>query len=249
MTLPTYYTSLSPFADWFTTGVPILTYHKLGPRPWRARLKGLYASERLFGRQVDELHAAGFKSASLDELPGQAGPGQNRVVLSFDDGFENVLRHGHLPLARTGLRAIQFLVADRLGGVNDWEMAEGERRERLMDAAQVRDWLSAGHDIGSHTCTHPYLTRIPRAQAREELSASKRKLEDQFGRVVRHFCYPYGDFSPEICELVREAGYTTACTTRSGMNTPTTPAYQLHRITVRYRSRSLRGLRSWWAER
>ena len=127
-------------------------------------------------------------------------------------------------------------------------MAAGEVHERLMDPSQVREWLAAGNDIGSHTCTHPYLTRIPQEQAREEIRASKQKLEDLFGREVRHFCYPYGDFSPAIAELVGEAGYATACTTRSGMNTPATPRFELHRITVRYRSRSLRGLKSWWAE-
>lgn len=42
-----------------------------------------------------------------------------------------------------------------------------------MDAAAVSDWLGAGHEIGSHTCTHRWLTRIPVEQAREEFGASR----------------------------------------------------------------------------
>ena len=243
MTLPPYYTSLKPFAAWFSTGIPILTYHKVGPRPWGARLKGLYASPGLFDRQMRELHAAGFRPASLDALPHQAQPGTGTLVISFDDGFEKVFRHALAPMASTGFTAIQFLVSGRLGGRNDWEMAAGENAESLMDAAQVRDWLAAGHQIGSHTQTHPYLTRIPPRQAKEEISTSKRQLEDLFGCPIRHFCYPYGDYSPAVRDLVQEAGYATACTVRGGMNTPATPPFELVRMTVRYRSRSLK---SWW---
>ena len=56
------------------------------------------------------------------------------------------------------------------------EKAEGEAPAPLMDAAQVKDWLAAGHEIGSHTLTHPWLTRLPLSEAREEISGSKKKL-------------------------------------------------------------------------
>ena len=59
--LPAYYSGLAPFRTVFETGNPILTYHKLGPRPAKVRLKGLYVSERLFERQLRELRDAGFE--------------------------------------------------------------------------------------------------------------------------------------------------------------------------------------------
>src|SRR5437899_3518051 len=136
-------------------------------------------------------------------------------------------------MARYGMRAIQFLVADRLGGMNEWEVEQGEVQERLMDAAQIREWLAAGHEIGAHTLTHPFLTKISLERAREEISASKKKLEDCFGQPIRHFCYPYGDWNAAVCDLVRAAGYETACTTEFGVNTSATPAFELKRITAR----------------
>jgi len=244
-TLPKYYTRLGPFETAFAAGLPILTYHKLGPRPWGARLKGLYVSRRLFERQLKELRDAGFRSGSLDHLPKELASVSRTVVLTFDDGFENVLRHGLEPLARFEFQAIEFLVADRLGAVNDWEMADGEVQEKLLDRRQVTDWLAAGHEIGSHTRTHPFLTRLSRIEAKEEISASKKTLEDLFGRPVRHFCYPYGDCNSLVADLVQDAGYTTACTTRGGVNTPAIAPFQLHRFTVRYPSRSLKSLKQW----
>ncbi|MBI5384614.1 MAG: polysaccharide deacetylase family protein [Verrucomicrobia bacterium] len=243
--LPEYFTSLAPFRDWFGQGLPILTYHKLGPRPTGTRLKGLYVETSLFSRQLAELRAAGFKSASLDNLnvpPQDRGPA---IVLTFDDGFRNTLEYGLAPLAEHGFHAIQFLVADRLGQTNEWDLPAGEVPAPLMDMAQVRDWLSAGHQIGSHTLTHPWLTRLPLAQAREEISASKKKLEDEFGVAIAHFCYPYGDWSEAVRDLVAEAGYVTACTTEFGVNPPGAHPLALQRVTARYRSRNWKNFKLW----
>ncbi len=238
--LPAYYSSLGPFRALFGQGNPILTYHKLGPRPGRVRIKGLYVGEALFRRQLKELQAAGFTSGRLEDC---AGPLQNkRVVITFDDGYVNVLRHGPGPLADTGFRAVLFLVADLLGQHNRWDVPLGEAPEPMMDAAQVREWLAAGHDIGSHTLTHPFLTQLPVTQAKEEITASRKKLEDLFGRPIEHFCYPYGDWNGAVCDSVKEAGYRTAATTDAGVNMPTDSAFALKRFTARYPSRRLRAI-------
>ena len=238
--LPHYYSSLVAFREVFAGGLPILTYHKLGPRPARVRLKGLYVSGALFDQQLAELREAGFRSVPPDH--GLAG---DHVVITFDDGFRNVFEHGLPLLARHGFRAIQFLLPARLGQMNTWEQAEGEAPERLMDPAEVRDWLDAGHWIGSHTCTHPWLTRLPLPQACEEIASSKHRLEDRFGVPVEHFCYPYGDWNEPVRELVAAAGYRTACTVEPGVNTPDTPRLALKRFTARYPSRTWRALLTW----
>lgn len=241
--IPSYFTSLKPFTGLFATGVPSLMYHKLGRRPWGVRLKGLYLSRSLFERQLSQLHAAGFTTPAYGPPPLSEGNPGRRIVLTFDDGFANVFEHGLEPLARHGFRAVVFLVADLIGGCNGWEMQEGEARQPLMDETQVKEWLAAGHEIGSHTLTHPFLTRLSLKKAGEEISASKKKLEDCFGRSVRHFCYPYGDWNPAVRDLVVAAGYETACTTEFGVNTKATPPFELKRILVRYQSISFKALK------
>ena len=236
------YTSLRGFEKQFATAVPALMYHKLGPRPRGVRLKGLYVSETLFRRQLDEWTAAGFGAGSVGEIGAKDGNPAKRLVITFDDGFENVLRCGLEPMRSHGFTAIQFLVADLVGKTNEWEQREGEVAERLMDVEQVREWLAAGHEIGAHTCTHPHLTQVPLAQAREEIFASRQKLEDLFGLPVRHFCYPYGDWNPAVRDLVAEAGYETAATTEPGVNLAGADRFTLRRFTVRYPSRNWRNL-------
>jgi peptidoglycan/xylan/chitin deacetylase (PgdA/CDA1 family) len=235
--LPQYYTDYAPFRELFATGTPILTYHKIGNRPAGARLKGLYVSEKLFHTQLEELKHHGFRTAGLGDL-GKSEP--KTIVITFDDGFRNVLQNGRVSLRSASYKAIQFLLPDRIGKTNDWDAAVGEIPEPLMTSSEIREWLAEGHEIGSHTCTHPFLTRIPVDNAKEEIGASKKKLEDNFGIPIKHFCYPYGDCNDAIRDLVQEAGYETACTTEFGIYQSGDSLHSLKRITARYKSRNLK---------
>lgn len=242
--LPSYYTRLAPFREAFADRVPILTYHKFGPRPRGARLRGLYLPTGLLEQQLREFREARYQSAPVAgswETPAGA-----RVALTIDDGFRSVHREAMPLLARAGMRATLYLVAGRLGGWNDWEMQEGEARAPLMTQDEVREWIAAGNQVGAHTMTHPWLTRLPLERAREEIRASRRKLEDLFGMAVTDFCYPYGDWNAAIRAEVVEAGYATATTTEFGVNGAGADPWGLKRITARHASRGMRGWRAWW---
>jgi len=242
------YSSLAPMRDWLQLGMPILMYHKLGPRPRGTRIKGLYVGDALFRKQLRELKRAHFVTPLYDDALNPT-PNTSRIILTFDDGFENVFARGMEPLHQHGFRAIQFLVADRLGKTNDWETRDGEAEERLMDAEQVKEWLAVGNEIGSHTLTHPHLTQLPTGRAREEIQASRKRLEDEFQLPIQHFCYPFGDFNESIADLVREAGYVSACSTHTGMNTSATDPYRLERIMSRHATRQWVQIRRRWSLR
>jgi peptidoglycan/xylan/chitin deacetylase (PgdA/CDA1 family) len=244
------YSRLAPHRNLFAGGMPILTYHHVGPRPSGVKWRSLYVPSRLFARQMAELADAGLQTVTLDAPRPVAGNPERRFVVTFDDGYLDTLEQAAPVLARHGFTAIQFLVADQIGGRNEWDVAVGERPSPLMNEAQVRAWLAAGHMIGSHTCTHPRLTRIPRAAQREELRTSRLRLEDRFGVPVRHFCFPYGDADGSLTPLLEEAGYATACLhLQSGVNLAATPRFALRRIEARYPKRSLRTLWQWCRDR
>ena len=59
------------------------------------------------------------------------------------------------------------------------------------------------------------------------------------------FAYPYGEWTQRDADLVAEAGYQTACTTRFGLNTSKTLPYSLRRITARTPVISLKNLKKW----
>ena len=237
MTLPNYFSRLSPFREHFSEGFPILCYHKIAVPPPRARIKGLYLEPNLFRQQIQELAAESFSFVS----PAEQDQAQ-AIAITFDDGFRNNLEAALPVMQEAGCRAINFLVADRIGKTSDWEAREGGEADSLMDESQVREWLAAGNWIGAHTCTHPRLSQLSRAQAKEEIQASKKKLEDKFGLRIDHFAYPFGDYNQETIELVQEAGFQTACTMHRGINRKGNSPLELARWTARYESRTLRNL-------
>jgi peptidoglycan/xylan/chitin deacetylase (PgdA/CDA1 family) len=239
MTLPDYYTELAPFRGLFQEGHPILCYHKIAPPAKRARIKGLYLEPKLFLRHMSEITQAGLTCSFLGS---SAGTKKETITITFDDGFVSNLVEAVPVMKKVGVQAINYLVADRLGQTSDWEAREGGEADPLMDESQVREWLAAGHQIGAHTCTHPRLSQLSEAQAKEEISASRKKLEDRFGVLIDHFAYPYGDYNPATIELVREAGFKTAVTMHRGINLPDTPLFELKRWTARYESRNLKNL-------
>jgi peptidoglycan/xylan/chitin deacetylase (PgdA/CDA1 family) len=72
------------------------------------------------------------------------------------------------------------------------------------------------------------LAKWPAAFARREIAESKAVIEGKLGRPIRHFAYPVGDpasAGPREFTLAREAGFTTAVTTRPGH---LFPAHRLH---------------------
>jgi peptidoglycan/xylan/chitin deacetylase (PgdA/CDA1 family) len=215
----------------FQTGVPVFMYHKIAPVPRGSRDPFLYFTPARFEQQLQALSRLGYKSVPLDAILTAKDNRARQMVVTFDDGSESVFKYALEILARNKVPAIQFIVASLIGKRNEWDVAKGELPDPMMDQAQIREWLAAGHQIGSHTTTHPNLKRVDLATAREEIFGSKKKLEDMFGLSVRHFCYPSGKENQAVRDLVAEAGYLTACTVEFGVNTASTPPMALRRIT------------------
>ena len=211
-------------------GVVVLMYHKIAAAPTTTNLPALYVDPGEFDRQMAELTGAGLACVPYGEVVGAVEAGKGGFCLTFDDGFRNVFDLA-LPILRArGLRAIQFIVAGQIGGEDAWDRAIGEPPQALMDDGMIREWLAAGHEIGSHTLTHPHLTALTREQARAEIVDSKRRLEDRFGVPIKHFCYPYGDNDEAVRETVREAGYESAPTVAFGTNGPGADPLALNRV-------------------
>lgn len=228
-TLPNYATG-QHFETTFTHGLPALLYHKIDRFKFGVRRRGLYVSPLSFRTQMHRLRRAGFCTTIVSTR--EQLEGSRKIIITFDDGFASVLKNGAPALNECGFHAINFLVSGQLGGTSTWDNADGERLEPLMDTAQVRDWLAAGHDIGAHTVTHAHLTQLPLATAREEITASKKMLEDLFSRAVTDFAYPYGEMNPVVRALVAEAGFERAWSVEPKVITRNTDPFALPRFPV-----------------
>lgn len=97
-------------------------------------------------------------------------------------------------------------------------------------------------EIGSHTVTHPILASIGEDESWEELTVSRRQIEDALRRPVEFFCFPNGksrDYRPSQLHQVRDAGYVGAVSANFGMVTSGANPFELPRLGVSSRSDSL----------
>jgi len=100
-----------------------------------------------------------------------------------------------------------------------------------MTWGMVRDLHRAGFTIGSHTRTHTWLANETSERGLEEIAGSKRDLEERLGQPIRHFAYPGGQFTPQVVDLVAQAGYRfgyTACEHRD----PRHPSLTVDRLVL-----------------
>jgi peptidoglycan/xylan/chitin deacetylase (PgdA/CDA1 family) len=80
----------------------------------------------------------------------------------------------------------------------------------VMTESQLSALLSTGITLGSHTVSHPRLSKLDDSEALRELRDSKGRLEDVFSGDISGIAFPYGDYSQRTLELCREVGYRFA---------------------------------------
>jgi peptidoglycan/xylan/chitin deacetylase (PgdA/CDA1 family) len=204
----------------------ILMYHMIAPGRPGARFNGLRVAPGVFERQLQWLCARGWQSFTVSELVDNAAAlPEKSFAITFDDGYADNL-HQALPLLRKyRCKATLYLVVER---DRDWSAErkahhnEGELgRELKLSDAQVREMLDSGCiELGSHSLTHANFERLDTEAVRRELSASREILEQRFGSTVSSFAWPFGLYRQPHLELVRQAGYASAVSTREGIEDP-----------------------------
>jgi peptidoglycan/xylan/chitin deacetylase (PgdA/CDA1 family) len=133
--------------------------------------------------------------------------------VTFDDAFASITQA--LPLLESlGLRATVFVCSGlaeegRVFDVPELTEEAGAHPEELRTLGweALREVAARGHEIGSHTVSHPHLPTLSDEEVRRELCLSKERIESEVGRPCRFVAYPYGDHDARVREAAREAGY------------------------------------------
>lgn len=189
------------------TPVPLLMWHHVGDAPTRS-MRRYAVSREILTVQLDALAAAGYEAVTFDTL--RAGHRPRRpVVLTFDDGYRSFLEVAAPLLEERGMRAVVFVVAGSLGGVNDWD--KGCAALELLDGDGVWEVADRGHEVGAHAWRHAPLTEVPIDQLAREVAATRVVLEHASGRPVRSFSYPHGVADAEVIATVTECGFDFGC--------------------------------------
>jgi len=211
-----------------TIDLPILMYHRVA-----AIAAGIPAVTRTltvtpadFASQMEWLKSHGYHAVSQLQVYGALEEGRplppKPVMVTFDDGYRDVLWHAAPVLHRLHMPATEYVITGRVsnGDPSFLTWPQLVRLEKL------------GVTIGSHTVTHQDLALMPPSQALAELRDSRRTLEQHLGHPVQWFAYPFGAENPAVVALAERAGYVLAVTTQGGTTQSAAAPLLLHREEV-----------------
>jgi len=211
-------------------GPVVLMYHSIaaGNRrpnwPWAVSL-------RQFRNQLDFLAAEGWATPTVAELVRAPDRWTGRTaVITFDDGYVDNLAAAD-ELIRRGMRATWYIVTGYIGRYPTWER-EGQPTSRLLNTEELSQLLLAGMDVGAHTHNHRRLTELEEGEIVREIVTSRETLSDILGTPPPSFAYPYGAWNTHCEKAVKDVGFLSACTTRSGWALREGNPYRLRRLTV-----------------
>ena len=166
--------------------VPVFMYHHVSNKPTRNVLDySLTVTTTEFNAQLDWLKAQGYQSIDMTELfdalyYGKALP-RHPMILSFDDGYEDMYTDAVPALLAHHYRGVFYIITGMIGG-------------SYMTWSQVRALDEYGMQIASHTVHHVNIGQPPAfTTTQKELLDSKNALQSQLGKPIQFFCYPTGE--------------------------------------------------------
>jgi peptidoglycan/xylan/chitin deacetylase (PgdA/CDA1 family) len=203
--------------------IPILLYHGVVG----GRAAGFDVSLDDFRRHMEAVVASGRSPERISDLVARSrtadAVGPSPVAITFDDGTADFCAAWEV-LEEYGLSATLYVTSSAVG-----DHLEGRP---MASWQQLRDLRDGGVEIGSHAHHHVALDLLDEDRVALELVNSKLVLEDRLGSPVDSFAYPYGYHTRAVKQLVRRAGYTSACAVKNALSHPGDDPFALARSTV-----------------
>ena len=194
------------------TIAPILIFHSIRPyiQSDTPAVRRYIATPETLEQELAYLRDGGYVSVTFDDLVNHItknSPLPRRpVILSFDDDWESQYTYAFPLLKKYGFTATFYI----------WVAVVGRKHHMTWD--EIRALSAAGMQIGCHSMTHPYLTRVEKDETlRREILGAKQIIEDRVGVPVTTFAYPFGQYDERVVAMVKEAGFTSARSTWPGV--------------------------------
>ena len=185
----------------------VIMYHRFG----EDNLPSTSISIEQFEKHLDELTNGNYTIMPLIEITKHVINGtplpDRAVAITVDDAFASfyelawpMLKERNLPVTLfVSTQAIDL----NLRGYASW--------------AELREMQAEGIHIGSQSHTHPHMHLITAEQARTEIEKSNQQFIKEIGTKPQLFAYPYGEFTPEIRDIIKETGFVAAFGQQSGI--------------------------------
>ena len=203
----------------------MLIYHRVGG----GTVDELDVTFEAFRRQMSML--ATYRVLHLDDAVRELAAGDDRpkVVITFDDGFDDVHTRALPILADCGLPFTLYLATAFIDRLMLWDGSTAKTHGPALTWGQLEDLVASPLcTIGNHTHTHVR----PEHLDQDELDLCTVEIEKRLGVTPHHFAYTWGIPVPHLESALRMR-FRSAATGELGRNHPDTDPMRLRRIPVR----------------
>lgn len=178
---------------------PILLYHRIDVSPINSQY---YVEPEKFEEQMKLLYDWEYTPVTIDMLLKAIRAGAELpprpVIITFDDGHIDNYTTAFPIMQKFGFTGVLYIVGNYMG------------TDGYMTAAQIREMVMAGWEVGSHSMNHLDLQKLDEEAQYIEIVDSRDKLEAEIGVPMHTFAYPFGLMNDTAGSLVHKAGYMAA---------------------------------------
>jgi glycosyltransferase involved in cell wall biosynthesis/peptidoglycan/xylan/chitin deacetylase (PgdA/CDA1 family) len=225
-------------AGWVPTSrrLLVLCYHAIEDQSDDPVLAPYGVSPDLFADQIDALADQGFHFVTPNQAAAFIESGvplpRRPVLLTFDDGYADLVELARKVLQPRGIQALAFVVTGSQSGTNEWDQVYGAKTIPLLSAEERIKLAALGVEIGSHSQSHSEMPLLEYPQQLAEAAGSAEALAAQGLPRPRFFAYPFG-YSDDACrKAVRSAEYLAAFGCRAAWIDRGGDRFDLPRIVV-----------------
>lgn len=191
--------------------IPILMYHYVRDYANPADPAGIDLSVSVanFESQMQYLVSNNYTPLTLDEayaiFEGKTEAPGKPIILTFDDGTEDLYTTVYPILQKYNLKATSFIITGFVDTPRfvTWDQIYEMQNSQLLD-------------FQSHTINHIYMPYYSYESLMYELIGSKKTLESKLNKIVNFVSYPVGATNEYIETLTKNAGYVGAVGTWMG---------------------------------
>jgi len=201
----------APIQNDYCLNIPVLTYHRVQPQSVAIEKNQTAGSvdNGIFDQQMAYLTSNGYHTITAEELvnalKNHTTLSPKSIVITLDDGYENAYTYAY-PVAQKYNIIINLMISTGLVGNSDF-----------LSWDQIKEMKTSGLVfLTSHTWSHYAIGHGPAEKIQYEIQTAREQLEQYTGQPINIFTYPYGSFSNNAIEILKNNGFIGGFSTIPG---------------------------------
>lgn len=218
----------STYPEKYQTNFGILMYHRVTTNP-KYKNSRWSVTPTSFENQIKYLQDNGYSFVKLTDAYQKyliassttSSPYHKTLAITFDDGYRDFYVTVFPLLKQYNISATVFVIINDVGknGNVTWNM--------------LKEMVGSGLvEVGSHTLSHKYSTKLSKDTLLEEFAGSKAIIEEKLGFSIYILAYPYGAANATVYEVAKQAGYLGAVRVMAGGRPSVNNVFSWRRVTV-----------------